>query len=241
MEPGTKLGRYEIRSILGKGGMGEVYLAKDTQLDRQVGLKVLLAEVAADEERVGRFTQEAKAASALNHPNILTVYEIGEFEGMRYIATELIKGETLRNRLRSGPMTLSEVLNVAMQVATALSAAHDAGIVHRDIKPENIMLRDDGIVKVLDFGLAKLVATPKDSVDSEGETRALVDTQPGMVMGTVLYMSPEQARSKHADARSDIWSLAIVMYEMLSGKTPFAGETPNDTIAAILTQKPATA
>ena len=238
LESGTKLGRYEIRLILGKGGMGEVYLAKDTQLDRQVGLKVLLAEVAADEERVGRFTQEAKAASALNHPNIMTVYEIGEVEGMRYIATELIKGETLRNRLRSGPLTLSEVLNVAMQVATALSAAHDAGIVHRDIKPENIMLRDDGIVKVLDFGLAKLVASPKNSVDSEGETRALVDTQPGMVMGTVLYMSPEQARSKHADARSDIWSLAIVMYEMLSGKTPFAGETPNDTIAAILTQNP---
>src|SRR6476620_4583425 len=148
---GTKLGRYEIRSRLGKGGMGEVYLATDTQLDRQVALKVLLNEVAADEDRVRRFTQEAKAASALNHPNIMTVYEIGEFEGTRYIATELVKGETLRSRLRSGPMTLSEVLNISMQVATALSAAHDAGIVHRDIKPENIMLRDDGIVKVLDF------------------------------------------------------------------------------------------
>jgi serine/threonine protein kinase len=238
VEPGKKLGRYEIRSKLGKGGMGEVYLATDTQLDRQVGLKVLLKEVATDEERVRRFTQEARAASALNHPNILTVYEIGEFEGTRYIATELVKGETLRGRLRSGPMTLSDVLNISMQVATALSAAHDAGIVHRDIKPENIMLRDDGIVKVLDFGLAKLIAPPRDSVDSEGETRALVDTMPGTVMGTVLYMSPEQARSKQADARSDVWSLAVVMYEMLSGTTPFAGETANDSIAAILTQNP---
>ena len=238
MTPGTKLGRYEIRSKIGTGGMGAVYLAKDTELDRQVGLKVLLDEVAGDEERVRRFTQEAKAASALNHPNILTVHEIGEFEGTRYIATELVKGETLRNRLRHGPMTLSEVLNISMQVATGLSAAHDAGIVHRDVKPENIMLRDDGIVKVLDFGLAKLVTTPRDPIDSEDETRAQVNTLPGMVMGTVLYMSPEQARSKHADARSDIWSLAIVMYEMLSGKTPFAGETPNDTIAAILTQSP---
>jgi len=235
---GTKLGRYEIRSRLGKGGMGEVYLATDTQLDRQVALKVLLNEVAADEDRVRRFTQEAKAASALNHPNIMTVYEIGEFEGTRYIATELVKGETLRSRLRSGPMTLSEVLNISMQVATALSAAHDAGIVHRDIKPENIMLRDDGIVKVLDFGLAKLVTISSDLIDSEGKTRALVDTLPGMVMGTVLYMSPEQARSKQADSRSDVWSVAVVMYEMLSETTPFAGETANDSIAAILTRDP---
>lgn len=232
------IAHYKIISAIGAGGMGEVYLAQDTKLERQVALKVLLDEVAGDEERVRRFVQEAKAASALNHPNILTVYEIGEFDHTRYIATELIKGETLRDRLRGDPMTLREVLDVAMQVAAALNAAHSAGIVHRDIKPENIMLRDDGIVKVLDFGLAKLTATPVGPADSEDATRAQVNTRPGVVMGTVLYMSPEQARGKETDARSDIWSLGVVIYEMLAGATPFVGETANDSIAAILTKEP---
>lgn len=232
------IAHYKIISAIGAGGMGEVYLAQDTKLERQVALKILLDEVAGDEERVKRFVQEAKAASALNHPNILTVHEIGEIDNSRYIVTELIKGETLRDRLRGEPMTLREVLDVATQVAAALNAAHNAGIVHRDIKPENIMLRDDGIVKVLDFGLAKLTATQTGSIESEDATRAQVNTRPGVVMGTVLYMSPEQARGKETDARCDVWSLGIVMYEMLTKQTPFVGETANDSIAAILTKEP---
>ena len=219
--------------------MGEVYLAEDTELERQVALKILLAEVADDEDRVRRFVQEAKAASALNHPNILTVYEIGSFENLRFIATELIKGETLRERLKGEPLTLRETLDAALQVAAALNAAHNAGIVHRDIKPENVMLRDDGLVKVLDFGLAKLTEKKTAAVDSEGETRAQVKTSPGLVMGTVAYMSPEQSRGKEIDSRSDIWSLGVVIYEMLTKRTPFAGETTNDSIAAILTKEPA--
>jgi serine/threonine protein kinase/Flp pilus assembly protein TadD len=240
LPPNTRLNRYEIRSLLGAGGMGEVYLAEDTELERAVALKVLLAEVAADEDRVRRFVQEAKSASALNHPNILTVYEIGSFENSRFIATELIKGETLRERLQGEPLTLRETLDVAVQIASALNAAHAARIVHRDVKPENVMRRDDGLVKVLDFGLAKLTEQKAGSLDSEGETRALeVKTLPGMVMGTVAYMSPEQARGKEVDARTDVWSLGVVVYEMLTRGTPFAGETTNDTIAAILTREPA--
>jgi len=238
----VSIAHYKIVSAIGAGGMGEVYLAHDPKLERQVAIKVLLDEVANDEDRVKRFVQEAKAASALNHPNILTVHEIGEFENSRYIVTELIKGKTLRDRLHGEPMTLREVLDIAMQVAAALNAAHAAGIVHRDIKPENIMLRDDGIVKVLDFGLAKLSDPPASAsgqiAASEDATRAQVNTRPGVVMGTVLYMSPEQARGKETDARCDVWSLGVVIYEMLAGATPFAGETANDSIAAILTKEP---
>jgi serine/threonine-protein kinase len=235
----TALSHYRIVSRLGAGGMGEVYLAEDTDLERQVALKVLLADVAEDEDRVRRFVQEAKAASALNHPNILTVYEIGRIEQSRFIATELIKGETLRERLGGEGLTLGETLDVALQVAAALSAAHEAGIVHRDIKPENIMLRDDGLVKVLDFGLAKLTEKRPEPLDSEGETRMQVKTSPGVVLGTVAYMSPEQARGKPVDARSDIWSLGVVVYEMLTRRRPFAGETPTDSMAAILAFEPA--
>ena len=233
------LSHYRIVSKIGVGGMGEVYLAEDTHLERQVALKVLRAEIAEDEERVRRFIQEAKAASALNHPNILTVYEIGHLENSRYIATELIKGETLRDRLRGGPLPLRETLDVALQVAAALNAAHEAGIVHRDIKPENIMLRDDGLAKVLDFGLAKLTEKKSETISSEDVTRVHVKTSPGLVMGTVAYMSPEQARGKEIDSRSDIWSLGVVIYEMLTRRTPFAEETTSDAIAAILTRDPA--
>ncbi|MBV9241616.1 MAG: protein kinase, partial [Acidobacteria bacterium] len=236
--PGTSLGHYRIVSRIGAGGMGEVYLAEDTKLERRVAIKFLNTELSGDSEKLARFVREAKAASALNHPNILTVHEIGESDGTNYIATELIKGETLRDRLRREPLALREVLDIAMQTSAALNAAHNAGVVHRDIKPENIMLRDDGIVKVLDFGLAKLAAASPEHVDSEDATRAQVNTRPGMIMGTVLYMSPEQARGKETDTRSDVWSLGIVMYEMLTGHTPFEGETTSDSIAAILKQEP---
>lgn len=238
LENGTTFHYYKIISQIGAGGMGAVFLAEDTKLERQVALKILLSEIAEDEDRVRRFVQEAKAASALNHPNILTVYEIGSLENSHYIATELIKGETLREILKKEPLTLREILDTTLQIAAALNAAHSAGIVHRDIKPENVMLRDDRLVKVLDFGLAKLSEKKPEILDSEEETRAQVKTLPGMVMGTVAYMSPEQARGKTVDARSDIWSLGVVLYEMLTRRTPFADETTNDTIAAILTKDP---
>lgn len=234
---GTSVGHYRIVARLGAGGMGEVYLAEDANLERRVALKIILSELAGDESRVRRFVQEAKAASALNHPNILTVHEIGELDGSRYIVTEYIKGETLRDRLSTGTLSLRETLDVTLQVAAALSAAHNAGIVHRDIKPENIMIRDDGIVKILDFGLVKLTENKREISDSNDATR--VKTDPGMIMGTAAYMSPEQARGKDTDARTDVWSLGCVLYEMLAGESPFAGETANDSIAAILTKDPA--
>ena len=235
----TTLSHYRIVSKIGAGGMGEVYLAEDTQLERLVALKVLLAEIADDEDRVRRFVQEAKAASALNHPNILTVHEIGHFENLRFIATELIKGQTLRDRLRGEPLSLRKTLDIALQVAAALNAAHQAGIVHRDIKPENIMLRDDGLVKVLDFGLAKLTEMKSEPASPEDVTRVHIKTSPGLVMGTAAYMSPEQARGKEIDSRSDIWSLGAVIYEMLTRRIAFAGETTSDSVAAILTTDPA--
>src|SRR5713226_2825914 len=237
---GTKLGRYEIRSKLGEGGMGEVYLAQDTKLDRKVAIKTLPAEVAAHQDRMKRFVQEAKTASALNHPNIITIYEIDHTDSVHFIATEFIDGETLRKRMRAAPMKLGEVLDAAAQIASALAAAHAAAIIHRDIKPENIMLRRDGIVKVLDFGLAKLTErSSPDSVDMEAPTRPVVNTEPGMVMGTAIYMSPEQARGMKVDARTDIFSLGVVIYEMVAGCLPFAGSNANEIVAAILNDKEA--
>ncbi len=228
----SNLSHYRIISKLGAGGMGEVYLAHDTKLDRKVALKVLPSDVAADRLRMTRFTQEAKAASALNHPNILTIYEIDQPESVNYIATEYIDGETLRQKIKSS-VKLDDVLDVAAQIASALSAAHAAGIVHRDIKPENIMLRQDGIVKVLDFGLAKLTERlPSDSVDAEAPTS--FKTDPGTVVGTAAYMSPEQARGLPVDARTDIFSLGSVLYEMVAGHLPFEGSTSSEVMASIL-------
>jgi len=239
---GSTLSHYRIVSRIGAGGMGEVYLAQDTRLDRKVAIKFLHEEFSKDADKLARFIQEAKAASALNHPNILTVYEIGEVDGKNYISTELIDGQTLREHLsQKESLQLNQILKIGEQVSEALSAAHQAGIIHRDIKPENIMLRKDGYAKVLDFGLAKLSepgAVATGSAGSEDATRVQVNTTPGMVMGTVSYMSPEQARGKETDARTDIWSLGVVLYEMLSGKVPFTGETINHTIVSILEKEP---
>src|SRR6266403_1861184 len=239
---GSTLSHYRIVSKIGAGGMGEVYLAQHTRLDRKVAIKFLHEEFSKDADKLNRFVQEAKAASALNHPNILTVYEIGEVDDKNYIATELIDGQTLREHLsRKETLQLNAILKIGVQVSEALSAAHQAGIIHRDIKPENIMLRKDGYAKVLDFGLAKLSepgAVATGSAGSEDATRAQVNTTPGMVMGTVSYMSPDQARGNETDARTDIWSLGVVLYEMLSGKVPFTGETVNHTIVSILEREP---
>jgi len=230
------ISHYRIVSKIGAGGMGEVYLAQDTKLDRKVALKILPSDVAAHPDRMKRFVQEARAASSLNHPNIITIHEIGETASGYFIGTEFIDGETLRERMSRGDVELSDTLDIAVQVASALTAAHGAGIVHRDIKPENIMLRRDGIVKVLDFGLAKLVEqTP---LDAEAETRMQVQTQAGVIVGTVAFMSPEQARAQEVDARSDIWSLGCVLYEMLTRQQPFGGDTTTDVLANIIHREP---
>ena len=231
-------GHYKIKQLLGKGGMGEVYLAEDTRLNRRVALKFLSGTISEDLTQLRRFEREAFSASALNHPNILTIFEFGSENGTYFLASEFIEGETLRDFLHSGELTLKKILSIAEQTALALAAAHRNGIIHRDIKPENIMIRsEDGLVKVLDFGLAKLtdpVSSANES-DSEAATRALIKTNPGMVMGTVSYMSPEQTRGLATiDARSDVWSLGIVLFEMLTGKTPFEGESMSDVIASIL-------
>jgi len=236
---GTKLGRYEIRSQLGAGGMGEVYLAVDPDLNRKVALKVLPDDFAAKPHAMQRFIQEAKAASGLNHPNIITIYEIGTDSGTYFIAGEFIDGETLRNHCVRSPLSVSKAIDIGLQVASALSTAHAAGIIHRDIKPENIMIRRDGIVKVLDFGLAKLTERWNSSdVDPDAATKAIVQTQSGVIVGTTAYMSPEQTRALDVDTRTDIWSLGVVLYEMIAGVTPFKGHTASDTSAAILKTDP---
>jgi serine/threonine protein kinase len=238
---GRIISHYQVLSLLGTGGMGEVYLAEDTRLGRKVALKLLPQIFTQDRERVLRFQQEARAASALNHPNILTIYEVGEFEGRHFIATEFIDGQTLRT-LMNALVKLRAVLDVATQVASALAAAHEAGIVHRDIKPENIMARRDGYIKVLDFGLAKLTERFSQDlatvVDSDASTKGLVHTDPEKLMGTARYMSPEQIRGLESDGRSDIFSLGVMLYEMVTGRAPFDGATPSEVMAAILYQEP---
>jgi serine/threonine protein kinase len=238
---GQLFGHYKIIKPLGKGGMGEVYLAGDTKLDRKVALKLLPAEFTNHKERLRRFVREAKAASSLNHPNIITIHEIGEAGGAHFIATEFIEGQTLKQLLAGTRMTLPETLEVSMQAANALQAAHAAGIVHRDIKPDNIMLRPDGIVKVLDFGLAKLTEKPQQSTpaNSQIDTMVRAHTRPGTVMGTIDYMSPEQARGQVLDQRTDVFSFGVVLYEMAAGRIPFAGATSADALVSILDKEPA--
>ena len=238
MSPNKMLAHYSIVRKIGAGGMGEVYLAQDKKLDRKVALKILPAEVASNQERMRRFVQEAKAASALNHPNIITIYEINEIDSRHFIVTEFIDGETLRQRMKHEHLKLNDLLEIAIQAAGALAAAHAAGIIHRDIKPENIMVRRDGYIKVLDFGLAKLTQPEGSPTDTEAPTKALVDTGAGTVLGTSYYMSPEQAKGKRVDARTDLWSLGVVIYEMVAGHVPFEAETPSEVIGLILNKEP---
>src|SRR5438128_351192 len=236
---GETIGHYRISESIGAGGMGEVYLATDITAGRKAALKLLPLRFTGDAERLRRFQQEAHAVVGLNHPNILTVYEVGEDHSTHYIASELIEGETLRQRLMRGPMQLSEAVDVAVQVASALAAAHQAGIVHRDIKPENIMLRPDGYVKVLDFGIAKLAESAFAEATADGAgSMTLADTSLGSILGTVRYMSPEQACGAQVDKSTDIWSLGVVFYEMVTGQTPFTGDTPNDVMFSILEKEP---
>ena len=236
--PGSRLAHYEIISMLGAGGMGEVYLAEDMLLRRKVAIKMLAPELTRDERGLRRFEHEAHAASALNHPNILTIHEFGQANGMHFIASEFIDGVTLRQRLANGRLELNEAIEIAIQIASALAAAHAGGIVHRDIKPDNVIVRNDGIVKVLDFGIAKLGERRVETIRRLATTVGSSTSEPGMVLGTAKYMSPEQARGIEVDARSDIFSLGAVLYEMVTGRSAFEGSTASDIIAEILKVEP---
>jgi Tol biopolymer transport system component len=238
LEPGARLDAYEIVRPLGSGGMGEVWLATEVRLGRKVALKLLPADVTRDASRVMRFEQEARAASGLSHPNVCTIHALGETpDGLRYIAMEYVEGETLRQRLATTRVSIRAALDIAIQVAAALSAAHASGIVHRDIKPENVMVRPDGFVKVLDFGLAKLAPSPAEVAGADS-TRLALKTEAGVVVGTAAYMSPEQARGQEVDARTDIWSLGVLLYETVAGRSPFAAPSGTEVLAAILDRDP---
>ena len=239
LNKGQQLGSYLILDTLGAGGMGEVYLAKDSRLDRTIALKVLSHDVVSDKRRMQRFRQEAKVASSLNQPNILTIFEFGEADGLTFLATEHIDGETLRDHLRDKRLKLPEIIDIATQVLAALDAAHEARIVHRDIKPENVMIRRrDRVVKVLDFGLAKVTEKRSTLAAEESEAATEFKTAPGSIMGTVYYMSPEQAQAHHVDERTDIWSTGVMIYEMVAGTMPFRGVTTSHTIVQILEKDP---
>ncbi len=235
---GTRLGRYEVRSSIGAGGMGEVYLAEDLRLGRTIALKILPAEMALDLQRMSRFTQEARATSALNHPNIITIHEIDQAASLHFIVTEFIDGVTLRERMKAARLETVEALDITVQIVSALVAAHAAGIVHRDIKPENVMVRRDGLVKVLDFGIAKLTDRVSKKSQARVEAETLLATGEGVIVGTVSYMSPEQARAEEVDARTDLWSVGVMLYEMLAGHRPFEAATPVEALALILHKEP---
>jgi serine/threonine protein kinase len=236
LEKGQRFGQYEIIRKIGAGGMGEVYLASDKKLDRQVAVKILNQRFSQDESNLNRFIREAKAASSLNHPNILIIHEIGEYENTHYIVSEFVEGRTLREHFKESPMKLSEVLDVSIQIAGALVAAHTAHIVHRDIKPENVMVRFDGYAKILDFGLAKLVE--QKVIGFEDATVKQNETAKGVILGTINYMSPEQAKGERVDERTDIFSLGLVIYEMIAGRTPFAANTMSETFANLINSEP---
>src|SRR6202163_3981039 len=235
--PGTRLGPYEILVPIGAGGMGEVYRAKDPRLGREVAIKVLPASFSFDPERLRRFEQEARAAGLLNHPNITAVYDIGTENQAPYVVTELLEGETLRGALAGGRLSAKKAIDYALQIAKGLAAAHEKGIVHRDLKPENLFVTKDGRVKILDFGLAKL----KPETGDEGKTDLKTvsgGTEPGVVLGTMGYMAPEQVRGRAADKRSDLFAFGTILYEMLAGQRAFRGDSAADTITAILTKEP---
>jgi serine/threonine protein kinase len=237
--PGARLDAYELIRLLGAGGMGEVWLAHDVSLGRKVAVKLLPQGLTEDPHRVARFEQEARAVSGLSHPNICHVYALGRTdEGQRYIAMELVDGTTLRHRLNASHLPLLEALRIASQIAAGASAAHAAGIIHRDLKPENVMIRTDALVKILDFGLAKLSQVGDGSAAGEGATHTVLMTNAGSVVGTVAYMSPEQARGQALDVRTDVWSLGVMLYELAAGRGPFTGQSTSDVLASILEREP---
>src|SRR5438445_3515672 len=236
-QPGDTLGAYKVLDLVGRGGMGEVYRARDVRLKRDVAIKVLPRAFAADRERLRRFEQEARSAAALNHPNIISVHDMGTADGSPYIVSELLEGQNLREVLRQGAVPARKALDYSIQTARGLAAAHDIGIVHRDLKPENLFITKDGRLKILDFGLAKLTRSEGGGSDST-TAEAVPGTEAGRVFGTVGYMSPEQVRGLHADHRSDIFSFGAILYELFSGKRAFSGDSPADTMSAILHQDP---
>ena len=238
LAPGARVGPYEVLALLGEGGMGQVYRARDERLSREVALKVVHADLAQDAERLRRFEHEAKAAGTLNHPNIVAVYDTGQHDGAPYIVSELLQGETLRDRMATGALGTRKAVEYGVQIARGLAAAHEKGIVHRDLKPENLFLTKDGLVKILDFGIAKLGRPGEEKAGTDIETLSHTGTSPGTMLGTVGYMSPEQVRGLPTDHRSDLFSFGAVLFEMLTGKRAFKGTTAADTLSAILREDP---
>ena len=239
MESGTKLGHYKIGTLLGKGGMGEVWRAKDTKLGREVAIKTLPEEFAKDGDRLARFEREAKLLASLNHPNIAAIYGLEESNGTRFLVLELVEGDTLTDRLNRGAIPIEESLKLALQIADALKAAHENGVIHRDLKPANIKVTDDDNVKVLDFGLAKAFAGEQDEVAaSNSPTLSMAATQQGMILGTAAYMSPEQAKGRTVDKRADVWAFGCVLYEMLTGRQSFGASDVTESLAAVIRAEP---
>ena len=239
LEVGSRLGHYDVTALIGEGGMGQVYRATDTKLKRQVALKILPEAFSADPERLARFQREAEVLASLNHPGIAAIYGLEEADDTRALVLELVEGPTLADRIKRGPIPLDEALPIAKQIAEALEAAHEAGVIHRDLKPANIKVRDDGTVKVLDFGLAKALDPSPEGDPSQSPTLTAAATQMGVIMGTAAYMSPEQARGKTVDKRADIWSFGVVLYEMLTGTRAFEGDDVSLTLADVMRAEPA--